>query len=107
MSQPAVSHPLARLRYMLQDELFVRSPEGMNPTPRAQRIAEPVRVALRDLRVTLEADEFVAADSSHRLLFVSRTPPRIGLRKRGVEGRDIPTKKCGGRGLLIGSGEHR
>jgi DNA-binding transcriptional LysR family regulator len=28
MSQPAVSHALARLRYMLKDELFVRSPEG-------------------------------------------------------------------------------
>jgi DNA-binding transcriptional LysR family regulator len=64
MSQPAVSHALARLRYMLKDELFVRSPEGMNPTPRAQRIAEPVRAALRELQVTLEADEFVAADSS-------------------------------------------
>ncbi len=64
MSQPAVSHALARLRYMLKDELFVRSPEGMNPTPRAVRIAEPVRAALRELQVTLEADEFVAADSS-------------------------------------------
>ena len=64
MSQPAVSHALARLRYMLKDELFVRSPEGMNPTPRAERIAEPVRAALRELQVTLEADEFVAAQSS-------------------------------------------
>jgi DNA-binding transcriptional LysR family regulator len=64
MSQPAVSHSLARLRYMLKDELFVRSPEGMNPTPLAERIAEPVRAALRELQVTLEADEFVAADSS-------------------------------------------
>jgi DNA-binding transcriptional LysR family regulator len=64
MSQPAVSHALARLRYSLKDELFVRSPEGMNPTPRAERIAEPVRAALRELQVTLEADEFVAAESS-------------------------------------------
>jgi DNA-binding transcriptional LysR family regulator len=64
MSQPAVSHALARLRHMLKDELFVRTPEGMRPTPRAERIAEPVRAALQELQVTLEADEFVPAESS-------------------------------------------
>lgn len=64
MSQPAVSHALARLRFMLKDELFVRTPEGMRPTPRAERIAEPVRAALQELQVTLEADEFVPAESS-------------------------------------------
>ena len=64
MSQPAVSHALARLRYLLKDEVFVRTPEGMRPTPRAERIAEPVRAALQELQVTLDADEFVAADSS-------------------------------------------
>jgi DNA-binding transcriptional LysR family regulator len=65
MSQPAVSHSLARLRYMLKDELFVRTPEGMRPTPRAERIATPVRAALQELQVTLEADEFVEAESTH------------------------------------------
>jgi DNA-binding transcriptional LysR family regulator len=37
--QPAVSHALARLRHVLKDELFVRTPEGMRPTPRAERMA--------------------------------------------------------------------
>ncbi len=64
MSQPAVSHALARLRYLLKDEVFVRTPEGMRPTPRAERIAEPVRAALRELQVTLEDDEFVPAELS-------------------------------------------
>jgi DNA-binding transcriptional LysR family regulator len=63
MSQPAVSHALARLRHMLKDELFVRAPDGMHPTPRAERMVEPVRAALRDLQVTLEEDEFEAADA--------------------------------------------
>ncbi len=63
MSQPAVSHALARLRHMLNDELFVRSPDGMHPTPRAERMVEPVRTALRELQVTLEADEFEAAEA--------------------------------------------
>jgi DNA-binding transcriptional LysR family regulator len=64
MSQPAVSHALARLRHMLKDDLFVRTPEGMSPTPRAERMAGPARAALRELQVTLEADEFDAAQAS-------------------------------------------
>ena len=48
LSQPAMSHALARLRHMLKDELFVRSPKGMMPTPRAEQLAGPVRAALED-----------------------------------------------------------
>lgn len=36
LSQPATSHALARLRSTLGDELFVRTPEGMQPTQRAE-----------------------------------------------------------------------
>jgi DNA-binding transcriptional LysR family regulator len=64
LSQPAVSHALARLRYVLKDELFVRTPEGMLPTPRAERMAGPVRAALRELQVTVEPDEFDASETS-------------------------------------------
>jgi DNA-binding transcriptional LysR family regulator len=58
LSQPAASHALARLRTTLKDDLFVRTPEGMQPTARAQQMAEPVRDALRMLRLTLEPEEF-------------------------------------------------
>ena len=58
LSQPAVSHALARLRYMLGDELFIRAPEGMQPTPRAEQIAQPIRDALRMLSATLEPGHF-------------------------------------------------
>ncbi len=54
MSQPAVSHALGRLRAALGDELFVRTPEGMEPTPQAERLAPSVRQALVDLRAALE-----------------------------------------------------
>src|SRR5690349_15356821 len=54
MSQPAVSHALNRLRSALGDELFVRTPDGMTPTPQAERLAPSVRQALADLRVALE-----------------------------------------------------
>ena len=59
-----MSHALARLRYALKDELFVRTPEGMQPTPRAERMAGPVRAALRELQVTVEPDEFDASQTS-------------------------------------------
>jgi DNA-binding transcriptional LysR family regulator len=58
MSQPALSHALGRLRYMLKDELFVRSPKGMIPTPRAEQLALPVRRALDELRHSLEPPQF-------------------------------------------------
>jgi DNA-binding transcriptional LysR family regulator len=65
MSQPAVSHALARLRHLLKDELFVRTPAGMQATPRAERMIGPVRAALQELQVTLEADEFDASQASN------------------------------------------
>ncbi len=64
LSQPATSHALARLRAMLRDDLFIRTPEGMQPTARAQHMAEPVRDALRVLRVTLEPETFNPAEAT-------------------------------------------
>lgn len=64
LTQSAVSHALARLRHMLKDELFVRTPEGMLPTPRAERMAGPIHQALQEMRVTLEADEFDPSQAS-------------------------------------------
>src|SRR5712692_5190724 len=58
LSQPAMSHALARLRQMLKDELFVRSPKGMIPTPRAEQLALPVRQALDGLQHSLEPTQF-------------------------------------------------
>jgi DNA-binding transcriptional LysR family regulator len=58
LSQPAMSHALTRLRHMLKDELFVRSPNGMVPTPRAEDLATPIRIALDGLQQSLEPDQF-------------------------------------------------
>src|SRR3954468_21631428 len=54
LSQPAMSHALNRLRHMLKDELFVRTPEGMLPTPRAEKLAQPLRNALSEMQLALE-----------------------------------------------------
>lgn len=64
LSQPAVSHALARLRHMLRDELFVRSPKGMLPTPRAEQLAGPVRHAVEELQRALEEEEFDPAKAT-------------------------------------------
>src|ERR1700694_741523 len=58
LSQPAMSHALTRLRHMLKDELFVRSPNGMMPTPRAEELATPIRIALDGLQQSLEPVQF-------------------------------------------------
>ncbi len=46
LTQPAVSNTLARLRRQFADELFLRTPGGMQPTPFAEQLAEPVGQAL-------------------------------------------------------------
>ena len=46
LTQPAVSNALARLRRLFGDELFVRTPGGMMPTPFAEQLAEPIGCAL-------------------------------------------------------------
>lgn len=38
MSQPGLSTALARLRRILQDPLFVKTPRGMEPTTRAREL---------------------------------------------------------------------
>ncbi len=66
LSQPAMSHALNRLRYMLKDELFVRTPEGMVPTPRAEMLAHPLRNALSEMQLALEPAAFDPAASDRR-----------------------------------------
>lgn len=53
-TQPAMSAALARLRALLEDELFVRGPSGLQPTPRALDLAEPLGHALADIQRTLD-----------------------------------------------------
>jgi DNA-binding transcriptional LysR family regulator len=64
LSQPAMSHALTRLRHMLKDDLFVRSPTGMMPTPRAEELATPIRMALDGLQQSLEPVEFEASKAA-------------------------------------------
>ena len=53
VGQPSMSHALGRLRKLLNDELFVRAPDGVRPTPRALALVEPIRGALCAIQATL------------------------------------------------------
>ena len=66
LSQSAVSHSLARLRDLLDDELFVRTTTGMQPTERAIGMAPLVRDALRSLEAAIDSPTFDPATSAKR-----------------------------------------
>jgi len=71
LSQSAVSHALNRLRHTLNDELFVRGPAGMRPTPRALEIAARVHAPLAQLTAALTRTEFDPATSRRRFNLVA------------------------------------
>ena len=55
-SQPTISNGLGRLRRHLGDQLFVRGPGGMIPTPRADALIGPCREVLESLRRLASAE---------------------------------------------------
>lgn len=57
ITQPAVSNSLSRLRNLFDDPLFVRTAEGMVPTPVAQNIIGSVRQALGLIRSSVQESE--------------------------------------------------
>jgi DNA-binding transcriptional LysR family regulator len=71
LTQPAASHALARLRRQLHDPLFVRTSEGMQPTPYGTRLATAVREALGALGPALERHGDFEPATSGRLFTLS------------------------------------
>ena len=67
MTQPGVSNALKRLRVALGDELFVRTARGMEPTPYAAQLGEPIGYALSTIFDTLnEGVRFDPATSDRK-----------------------------------------
>src|SRR5579863_2087615 len=66
LTQSAVSHALNRLRYHLDDELFQRHAQGMQPTRRALEIGPSLHAALAQLQTALAPADFHPAVSDHR-----------------------------------------
>lgn len=72
-SQPTVSIWLARLREQLDDPLFVRTPEGMMPTARANTLIISVRDALSALRAISSREEHFNPNSTEREFRIGMT----------------------------------
>jgi DNA-binding transcriptional LysR family regulator len=66
LSQPAVSHALARLRRIVDDPLFVRSGHSLVSTPRAEALAGQVDEVLQLVRACLATGAFAPRASERR-----------------------------------------
>lgn len=73
LTQSAVSHGLNRLRHALQDELFIRGPDGMRPTARAQDMAPRLRQGLYQLQLALSPPAFEPAETQRRFMVSAST----------------------------------
>ena len=73
LSQPAVSNALRRLRALLDDPLFVRTGRGMEPTPFALQLAEPVAYALGTLHHALNQPQRFDPATSQRSFTLAMT----------------------------------
>ena len=115
LTQPAVSHALARLRDLLGDPLFVREGRSMVQTSLARALMEPLRRALRGLEIALnEVARFDPRDASksftvglrdtfepqvlpplmHR---VARAAPRVRITTVRFDRRDLEAELASGR----------
>jgi DNA-binding transcriptional LysR family regulator len=92
-----MSAALARLRALCGDELLVRTSKGMEPTPRARALAQPLRHALTDLRALIEADDVFDPIRSRRTFrlsggdYVGMTvlPPLLANLRTAAPGIDL------------------
>ncbi len=108
LTPSAVSHGLGRLRRMLNDPLFLRTPKGVVPTDRANELAAPIAdLLVRARSIIATAKPFDAARSTRR--FTISAPdgvsavilhPLLAQLRRGAPGIDI-----GLRQLLPAPGE--
>jgi DNA-binding transcriptional LysR family regulator len=108
LSPSAISHGLGRLRALLGDPLFLKTPKGVVPTDRAEELAAPVAEILARIRsVVAKAKPFDPARSTRRLTIgapdgVSSVflPPLLDLLAR-----DAPSVTISIRQLLPRQGE--
>lgn len=84
LTQPAISHALARLRELLGDPLFVRQGTQMVPTPLVRDLIGPVRQALQTLDASVNNSRAFDPAASRRTftlgfrdVFEASTLPRL------------------------------
>jgi DNA-binding transcriptional LysR family regulator len=73
LTQSALSNALAKMRSLFGDELFVRTPTGMEPTSFAHTIAEPIERALVHLETDFVRLRGFAPEHSARTFRIAMT----------------------------------
>lgn len=94
LTQSAVSNALKRLRAIVGDHLFLRSPRGMIPTQAAHNLADPVREILAQIQTALDkARPFDPSTSKQRFrVFLSDVAQLVFLPKLLASlAREAPT----------------
>lgn len=101
LSSSAVSHGLGRLRRLLNDPLFLKTPRGVVPTARALELAAPIADILARVRsVVATAAPFEPATSTRRFTIgapdgVSAVflPPLLARLRKQAPGIDIAVRQ--------------
>ncbi len=113
-SQPTVSIWLARLREQLGDPLFVRTPAGMLPTPRADALIGPTRSILESLRrLASQGDAFDPATAQRRFRIcmtdashITLLPPLLARLRAEAPGVQLAAARMDGQtAQALASGE--
>ena len=108
LTQPSVSHGLARLRSLFGDLLFVRIKGGVEPTPVARRIAPVLGDALRSVQAVLD-DAMAFEPSTAKRVFrlhmsdlgemiflpplmraIGAAAPGVAVETRQIDWEDLP-----------------
>lgn len=104
LTQSAVSNAMARLRAQLGDELFLRGPGKLRPTPRALELAPVVHGLLEELKHALDPPRFDPATTRHTFTVATNdyftavvAPPLMALIAREAPQVDVRIIPTGGR----------
>jgi len=97
LSPSAVSHALGRLRRLLNDPVFLKTPKGVVPTERALALVEPITDILARMRqVVASAEPFDPARSRRRFMLAMPDavtavllPPMLGRLVQEAPGIDL------------------
>jgi DNA-binding transcriptional LysR family regulator len=101
LTPSAVSHGLGRLRRLLNDPLFLRTPKGVVPTLRATELAAPIADVLAQVRnVISSAEPFDPMTSTRRFTLGAPDgasavflPPLLAGLRRAAPGIDISLRQ--------------
>jgi DNA-binding transcriptional LysR family regulator len=101
LTPSAVSHGLGRLRRLLNDPLFLRTPTGVVPTARAVELATPVRDILARVRSVVSTAEPFDPTKSRRQFTIAAPdgvsavilPPLLAQLAQSAPGIDISVRQ--------------